>query len=256
MKKIRNITVFGIILFTLICICIPVESIGQYQTFSFRENIFSDIKSINVNADNDTTPPVTTYSLNGTLGNNNIYISNVEMTLNATDDQSGVYVTYYHNNPDPVLEYIQPFIVSGQGTHAVSFYSVDNAGNQEKWHHVQISIDLYPPHIEIVGGWDKDQECWWIETDVLDNCSGIDRVEFYIEDELKFIDEKPPFKWTYDYPDTHLVSATAYDIAGLNASDEFFQDYSVNTKIMFSMLNFIPENIIYKSLKTNFIYNK
>jgi len=186
-------------------------------------------------SDDDTTPPVTTHYLNGTLGNNDIYVSNVEVTLTATDDQSGVNVTYFLNPPDPISEYTQPFIVSGQATHEISYYSIDNAGNQEQWHHIQINIDLYPPHIEIVGGWDKVQECWWVGADVLDDYSGIDRIEFFIEDELMHVVKEPPtnpYGWTYQYPNDHIISATVYDFAGLNATDEFFQEVSFSRTFM------------------------
>ena len=45
----------------------------------------------------DTTPPVTTISLNPPApnGDNGWYVTNITVTLNATDDESGVKVTYY-----------------------------------------------------------------------------------------------------------------------------------------------------------------
>ncbi|MBA7636884.1 hypothetical protein ES703_44512 [subsurface metagenome] len=45
----------------------------------------------------DITPPVTTCTLNPPEpnGNNSWYVSDVEVTLNATDDMSGVNTTYW-----------------------------------------------------------------------------------------------------------------------------------------------------------------
>ena len=48
----------------------------------------------------DTTPPITTHTLDPPEpdGLNGWYVSNVNVTLTATDDMSGVNVTYYRIN--------------------------------------------------------------------------------------------------------------------------------------------------------------
>ncbi|GAH12804.1 unnamed protein product, partial [marine sediment metagenome] len=43
----------------------------------------------------DTTPPYTEIILDGTMGDNNWYVSVVTVTLNATDEGSGVESTWY-----------------------------------------------------------------------------------------------------------------------------------------------------------------
>ena len=78
----------------------------------------------------DTTPPVTTCLLNGTM-NGDIYISDVTVTLTATDTESGVNYTMYKLDNGSWASYSTPFVVSANGTHAVSYYSEDNAGNIE-----------------------------------------------------------------------------------------------------------------------------
>jgi len=64
-----------------------------------------------------------------------VYDGDVTITLNATDDYSGVARTYYAVDPasEPIdwTEYNEPFVVSEPGSHTVVFYSVDNAGNIE-----------------------------------------------------------------------------------------------------------------------------
>ncbi|MBN1280120.1 MAG: hypothetical protein JXA00_00555 [Candidatus Thermoplasmatota archaeon] len=78
----------------------------------------------------DTTPPETTCTLDGTM-QGGVYISDVTVTLSATDDLSGVDYTMYKVDSGTYAEYTAPFIVSEDGDHTVYFYSVDNAGNIE-----------------------------------------------------------------------------------------------------------------------------
>ena len=61
----------------------------------------------------DTTPPETTAALDGTLCDDNVYSSDVTVTLTATDGGSGVRVTKYRLDPaDPWQRYTVPFIVT------------------------------------------------------------------------------------------------------------------------------------------------
>jgi hypothetical protein len=78
----------------------------------------------------DTTVPVTTDSLSGTL-DGTFYISAVKVTLHATDTGSGVNATYYRVNGGAVQTYSAPFTVATLGADTVTFHSVDKAGNTE-----------------------------------------------------------------------------------------------------------------------------
>jgi hypothetical protein len=78
----------------------------------------------------DTIPPETTCTLEGTL-EGTVYISDVTVTLSATDAQSGVNYTMYKLDSGEWTIYTTPFVVIADGAHTVLFYSVDFAGNQE-----------------------------------------------------------------------------------------------------------------------------
>jgi hypothetical protein len=142
--------------------------------------------------DNDTTPPVTTidiypYTPNGLKG---WYVSDVTITLEATDDISGVNVTYYKINEEEWEIYVEPFKLEVDGYyHHIEFYSVDNAGNQEEVKSVKINIDQTKPTItleyEITGG---NQIQGWELTftaTATDDTSGMNKVEFYLDDILQ-----------------------------------------------------------------------
>ena len=59
-----------------------------------------------------------------------------------------------------------------------------------------------------------------VETNVL-NESSIDRVEFYVDDELKCVDEETPYEWLWDEKaiGRHEIKVVAYDNEGNTASD-------------------------------------
>jgi hypothetical protein len=101
------------------------------------------------NYPDDTTPPITTISTDPEPVAGGWYPCGVEMTLNATDNESGVNVTYYKINENGWMIYIQPFFLCECGINIFQFYSVDNAGNVEETKQTEIKIDCYPPILYI-----------------------------------------------------------------------------------------------------------
>ncbi|HEC82625.1 MAG TPA: hypothetical protein ENI53_01915 [Thermoplasmatales archaeon] len=87
----------------------------------------------------DITPPQTNCTLYGYM-ENGIYINNVTVFLEATDDLSGVNYTMYKMDDGEWQEYSGAFVVSEKGTHNLTFYSVDNAGNVEEEKSIEFSI--------------------------------------------------------------------------------------------------------------------
>jgi hypothetical protein len=98
----------------------------------------------------DTIPPVTTCTLNGTM-QGGVYITDVTATLTATDVGSGVNYTKYKVDSGAWALYTAPFIVKGNGQHTIYFYSVDKAGNIETEKNTTFTI-RYPILITIKGG--------------------------------------------------------------------------------------------------------
>jgi hypothetical protein len=100
----------------------------------------------------DSTPPITTAMLTGTLGNNGWYVSDVQMTLTSTDNDGGSGVKEIHYTVDGTETIVQgssaSFSIVGDGTHAVTWYAVDNAGNVETpVQEMSINIDKTSPSI-------------------------------------------------------------------------------------------------------------
>ncbi|MGJ7921964.1 OmpL47-type beta-barrel domain-containing protein [Neobacillus sp. LXY-4] len=111
--------------------------------------------------------------------------SDVAVTLNATDDLSGVKSTFYAVDNGEFVEGTE-LLISEAGIHTVSFYSVDNAGNVEGVNTVQVKIDKEAPITTI------DTADYWYNTNVnvkltaVDQLSGV-KATYYSVDGGEFV---------------------------------------------------------------------
>ena len=96
----------------------------------------------------DTAPPVTTYRFEG-AGSQNVYYKTVTVHLVGSDVGSGVDSTYYKIDIGSFQEYTGPFTLDEVGTHTISFYSVDNLGNEEEVKSVTVTVSAVNFNLEI-----------------------------------------------------------------------------------------------------------
>nr|MDO8081490.1 NosD domain-containing protein [Candidatus Freyarchaeota archaeon] len=100
----------------------------------------------------DVTPPTTSIDLSGVIGLNSWYLSNVTVTLTATDDIMGVAKIEYRLEGTPWTTYIVPFAITDEGITTVYYRSFDLVGNEEEAKSMTIRIDETPPTTELVIG--------------------------------------------------------------------------------------------------------
>ena len=161
----------------------------------------------------DFQPPTTTPIINGPLGENGWYTDKVIVSLEATDDLSGVLANYYRIDDGEWRLYTNPFKLLTDGIHTVEYYSVDYARNIEDEQSIIIKIDQVPPTIILNKEIKIGRTIFTAE--VNDDTSGIDRVEFYLDNETGYYtatDE--PYEWIWYGIEDHTVTAIVYDIAG------------------------------------------
>lgn len=91
----------------------------------------------------DRVAPTTTAVLEGSLGSNGWYISDVLVALSAVDDEGGSGVAGIEHNVDGSYE--GTFTVSAEGTSTVWYRSTDSAGNTESTKERTIRIDKTAP---------------------------------------------------------------------------------------------------------------
>lgn len=102
-------------------------------------------------APSDTTAPTTTIGLSGTAGLAGWYVSDVGVTLTATDNVGGSGVKAIHYILNGGTEIVvsgatASFTISTEGTNTLVYWAVDNANNVETPHNSQeIQIDKSKP---------------------------------------------------------------------------------------------------------------
>jgi hypothetical protein len=127
----------------------------------------------------DTTAPVTTASIEPSQ--NGWFNKDVTITLEATDDASGVANTFYTIDGAEAQSGTS-LIVSGEGSHVVSYWSVDEEGNIETAQTTEINIDTTAPALNV----ELDKSSLWSPNHKLvdivatiqadDDLSGLDSV--------------------------------------------------------------------------------
>ncbi|MDS0525842.1 hypothetical protein NNC19_09150, partial [Clostridium sp. SHJSY1] len=152
----------------------------------------------------DKTAPVTT---------SNVYDGwskdDATVNLTATDNGSGVAKTFYSIDGSEYTEGTS-FSITGEGTHKVSFYSVDLAGNSEEPKTVEVKQDKTAPVTtsNVADGWFKDNAT--VNLTATDNGSGVAKT-FYSIDGSEYT-EGTSFSITGE--GTHKVSFYSIDLAG------------------------------------------
>ena len=90
--------------------------------------------------------PITTATASGTTGKNGWYVSNVSISLSATDSESGVNGTYYRNGTSGNwMGYSSSLVLSSDGNYTTQYYSMDNAANNEALKTLLVKIDKTSP---------------------------------------------------------------------------------------------------------------
>ncbi|WP_052476501.1 OmpL47-type beta-barrel domain-containing protein [Cohnella kolymensis] len=99
----------------------------------------------------DVTAPVTEAAVEGQK-RGDWYVSDVSVTLSASDDLTGVVQTEYSlDNGQQWLRYQEPLTLTTDGEHLIQYRSTDLAGNIENAANIRIPIDRTPPVITIHG---------------------------------------------------------------------------------------------------------
>jgi len=232
---------------------ITLDPLGDEQTVDFDSYNFEDegiyslyieiplgnddlpnnnIKDLGIGVDD--TPPESTHTLTPATpdGLNGWYVSNVKVKLQADDPEvngvsSGVDTIKYKIDSGSWQTYTAEVTVSTDGEHTFSYYAVDNVGNEETANAVTFNIDKTKPIIvfsyEVTGnqvqGWDVT-----FTADATDATSGMDRVEFYLNDVLQATVSGPGpiYQWVLENYHGGLqitIKATAFDKAGNYASE-------------------------------------
>jgi hypothetical protein len=180
----------------------------------------------------DDTAPVSTHTVSPATpnGQNSWYVSDVTITLQATDDLVGVKVIKYQIDGGSWLDYTGPIVIStDSASHVVKYYAIDKVGNEESPAHEipAFKMDKTAPTITLAGDHSSKTE-WVFTATVADPMSGVTKVEFYVADVLLSTVMAPgPYTFTYTGKDTPC-QAIVYDNAGNSAVSAEVESFTTN----------------------------
>jgi len=137
----------------------------------------------------DLTPPFTTHKIipSSPNGKKGWYTSKVKIKLIPSDNLSGINATFYKIN-DKKWEIYENFIeINEDGYHEISYYSVDNNGNEEDEKIFEIRIDATEPHT--ICTFSRNESDGWfnkpvsISLNAIDNLSGVEETYCSVDSE-------------------------------------------------------------------------
>ena len=200
----------------------------------------------------DEQPPTSTYSITGTKGDNDWYLSTIMLKLTATDSFSGVDHIMYSINGASYQQYDRALIISGKtypGEHTLSYYAVDNSGNTEEIRKATFKLDAIDPEVHIKtpvnntfylcsiplkNGMDETILLgpFIPKVEISDKGSGIEKVYFFFNNRLINVDYTAPYTCIinrFHLGNTCSFSVKVYDKSGRTTESEirYFTQYSV-----------------------------
>jgi hypothetical protein len=220
---------------------------GLYVDCPLEADDFPNNNYLELGIGIDDTEPTSIHTLDPATpdGENDWYIDDITVILEAsdgTDDwQSGIDVIQYKvgsGSTQTISGAMGTFIIAEDGEDIeVEYWAIDNVGNEESHHTFEVDLDQTDPLMdlsyEVTGG--NSIEGWTLEFNatVNDTMSGLDRVEFFLNDVLQDTDsEGPYYTWTWrTFGDLKVtIKAIVYDNAGNNAFSEIVNPKSHSTQ--------------------------
>ena len=188
------------------------------------------------------------------------YISDVKVTLNATDELSGVREICYRTvegewkvQDGDFLAFTLDYDCLDDGL--IKYYAIDNAGIREETKKVEFDIDQQPPEIKynvtvVIEGFISKIYVVTISTLYFDNCSGIERIDFFINDELQetIPGSGPEYIWTFRYNrriPKLFYKIRIYDFAG-HYSDIIINSSDIDTKSRINHFYQYSNNVLFR----------
>jgi hypothetical protein len=136
----------------------------------------------------DWTGPTALHSVSGVLNPLGYYTSPVQVTLNSSDNLSGVANVYYRLNGGNTINYTGTFTVSTDGTTQIDYSNTDVAGNNNlNWSTVIFRIDKTPPvTVATFSENNLGNHGWYrgpvqISMSATDNVSGVQSTQYTID---------------------------------------------------------------------------
>jgi PKD repeat protein len=233
----------------------PIKRYDDIGVYNLKLTISDDLGNTNAIVKNiyigDDTSPTTSHVITGIKGENDWFTSHIGIKLTASDSFSGIDYIMYSIDGAGYQKYIRSLILNGksyQGSHTISYYSIDKAGNVEEEKTCSFKIDFSNPQASIekpvknmLYFFNMPFYIYMNETivfgpfspklEIYDEVSGIAKVEYYLNNKLIDVDTNPPYICIINR--LHMGKDCSffikvYDNAGRSAESEtiYFKQYS------------------------------
>jgi hypothetical protein len=229
--------------------------------------------------------PHTEYEIDG-MTNENYVSPDARIILTGSDSLSGIKNIFYQINNGPVIKYSEPIPVSILGSESgnISYYSIDNTGNQENKKKIsslsaktnsdesrenndvvfEFYIDNIPPEVilNIEGASYQDKYLYIspgtrINLTATDDKSGVNKIKYSINSSLMLKDYNEPFN--INNGGLQSVYFTAIDYVGnwtpMKLQKVFVDINAPNTSFNLSGLSFFNRDTLYITRDTKVLIN-
>jgi len=213
---------------------ISIDDEGQHTLSYYAVDNVGNIEKVRTyNFAIDKTKPTTKLVVSGELYKSDLLSVKNKITLNASDELSGVKNTYYEI--DGVKKtYYKTFSLYGlkDGKHTLSYYSSDKVGNKEEASTFKFDVDNTPPEVDIYVVGDQYQNRGRIfissrsniEIQAKDDIAGVKEI-------LYSIDGGDQHKYTSPFPlkksaGEHIISFWAIDNLGNGENGKISDKYA------------------------------
>ena len=178
--------------------------------------------------------------IEGVLGDNNWYISEVTITFSYNPE---LVQEIQYRIIDNWVTYTGPFDVIDDGVYSIAWRWIDLNGKTNYGLEIKFKIDKSPPEITLTkDSWTQNSITFLATTQ--DLVSGIEYVEFYLDDELIRTDDTDPYDYTWTGEEVHHeVYAISYNLAGLSEQSETLNTKSLNLNQQQNIFNIIYQII-------------
>ena len=179
----------------------------------------------------------------GSMGDNDWYISDVLISF-SYDPEKVQQILYFLGGT--WHEYFNPFLVEDDGNHQILWYWMDFEGRTHNELPVVFKIDQSKPTINIVKEVITEKSVKFTVT-CNDDVSYVERVEFYLDDDLNTTDTGNPYEYTYitDGSGALDVYAIGYNFAGLSEVSETLDTKEKSRSLDLPFLNNFFQRIYY-----------
>ncbi|WP_374207568.1 OmpL47-type beta-barrel domain-containing protein [Streptomyces sp. XM4193] len=184
----------------------------------------------------DTTPPEVTAKVDGTQNEAGDYVGSATVTLNATDEGSGVEKVEYALGEDGEWQpYTDPFVIDEIGDHVVRHRATDKAGNVSEEGSEKLKVvspptdDTEAPETSATVSGEKDEDGNYlgmatVTVTASDEGSGVNTIEYALGDDGEWQRYEAPVM-VHEVGD-HKVRYRATDKAG-NQSEEASESFTI-----------------------------